>query len=547
MSWLPLKDEGNSLFARGNYQAALEKYTEAINATTGNDEEDKVAVLYANRAACRLNLKRYHDAATDAKKATQLDPGYSKAWGRLATAMSALSSYSGSINAWEKAIETLKSKDEKSFSAPEAKQLQQYQEGLQAAKLAAGGASQPVRGINIPGRHGQLPWDRALSMRAELMAQGINGLPSSAWVILGAYDEFRSGVDIMKSGGRVQTPRGLMYQGHTKAIEGITNGIMRDERVFVIDDPSFPDKLRDQMIFECQATKAWETEGPEAIKEDALRRQRQNGWADVRPALAMTIRGWILRAFLESHAKHNHALAVEMTTNALEVLEWGRSTWRTVAKSDRGVIFSDTFTRCVRSHRLQYMMKECVDTASKRSPLQSAERLNEIKSEADAIIREIGDHPLDKSQEYDPGFVLSFVVYPRAAALAIKGYCHKELVKTKTLRGVEEIRDHFTNAGNCYLEAAVSYPEDDEQHIWFLHCAVDNYFQAGAPIKLTLPMLEGIRTASEKVKKIWEYSALAMQGRDQVVRDALGMEEEIKGLLRQGRYTLEDSVCPERS
>ena len=47
-----LKDEGNALFAKKDYGAAYKKYTEAI-AEDGNN-----AILYANRAACSLNMKR---------------------------------------------------------------------------------------------------------------------------------------------------------------------------------------------------------------------------------------------------------------------------------------------------------------------------------------------------------------------------------------------------------------------------------------------------------------------------------------------------------
>lgn len=48
-----LKDEGNALFARKQFQEAKLKYSEAIELDSSN------AVLYANKAACRLHLKEY--------------------------------------------------------------------------------------------------------------------------------------------------------------------------------------------------------------------------------------------------------------------------------------------------------------------------------------------------------------------------------------------------------------------------------------------------------------------------------------------------------
>jgi hypothetical protein len=47
-----LKEEGNKLFIEKHYVRAAKKYGEAIL------EDDKSAVLYANRAACHLALHR---------------------------------------------------------------------------------------------------------------------------------------------------------------------------------------------------------------------------------------------------------------------------------------------------------------------------------------------------------------------------------------------------------------------------------------------------------------------------------------------------------
>lgn len=46
-----LKSEGNALFAKKEWARASVKYTEAIAVNENN------AVLWANRAACRLQLK----------------------------------------------------------------------------------------------------------------------------------------------------------------------------------------------------------------------------------------------------------------------------------------------------------------------------------------------------------------------------------------------------------------------------------------------------------------------------------------------------------
>ena len=66
---------GNTEFGRGRYREACEAYTRAIGLLCGGDDfcfdeqpsqgRDDLAVLYSNRAACRLKLGRYSEAVED--------------------------------------------------------------------------------------------------------------------------------------------------------------------------------------------------------------------------------------------------------------------------------------------------------------------------------------------------------------------------------------------------------------------------------------------------------------------------------------------------
>ena len=47
-----LKEEGNALYAKKDFSRAYDKYTNAL------DEGGDNAVLYANRAACGMNLMK---------------------------------------------------------------------------------------------------------------------------------------------------------------------------------------------------------------------------------------------------------------------------------------------------------------------------------------------------------------------------------------------------------------------------------------------------------------------------------------------------------
>ena len=76
-----IKEEGNKLFQSGQYQKAIDKYSEGITIDPTN------AKLYCNRAAAysELNPKKYViPVVKDCEKAIELDPNYAKAYYRLA-------------------------------------------------------------------------------------------------------------------------------------------------------------------------------------------------------------------------------------------------------------------------------------------------------------------------------------------------------------------------------------------------------------------------------------------------------------------------------
>jgi hypothetical protein len=96
----------------------------------------------------------------------------------------------------------------------------------------------------------------------------------------------------------VDTAQGLMF---------LSNGFMRDDRVFHINQPNWIEMYNQQgefcfifacwdytdrgtVHFEVTARKAWDSEGLEAVKELAQKRLKEKGWDDVRPALAVTVR-----------------------------------------------------------------------------------------------------------------------------------------------------------------------------------------------------------------------------------------------------------------
>ncbi|KAJ7442466.1 hypothetical protein FB451DRAFT_1568963 [Mycena latifolia] len=540
MSSAELKAQGNALFSAKNFAEAGKKYTEAIQAGDEAADPKGLAVLYANRAACRLSLKRYLDADSDAKKATQLDPTYAKAFARLATAKDALGNYEESKESWQRALDALKL-PKSDLKPAEEVQKAQYQAGLTAAAAAL----DKMKNTPIVGEHaiivqgeGRMPWDLAAAMIPDLSITrpvNSNHLYSSAWVIHGAYQEFKSGVDKMN---QLQfDPATNQMGGMPGAIVDLTNGIMRDPRVLHFTDNDFIPKYNKQIQLEIYVYKPWTDAGPEMVIREALARQRDKGWDAVRPSISLTVRAWIMRAVLDSNLRQRHDVAVEFFKRALDVLRSLRESWILVPKDDRGAVFENTFLFGIQNLYIDSLMQSY---ALKPSP----EFLEELDKESTLLISEV-DVALRESPErvpVDPGFVSSFYLYPRGLAYAMKGFCFfKKAGLDPTHR-----RELNRNAGLMYMKAADSFPPDDEHHPWFLNIALGNMFQARSfALREMLDVMKRVRLAVPKAKAIWERSSLSAGGLWGILEGVGKQEDELRGLLAEGKITLDAYVGAE--
>lgn len=84
-----LKEQGNTHFKQGQYDKAVDFYTKAIKSCEGLDlaqVKNDLAVLYKNRAACRLKMEQYENAAADSTRSLELVSNDPKALFRRAQA-----------------------------------------------------------------------------------------------------------------------------------------------------------------------------------------------------------------------------------------------------------------------------------------------------------------------------------------------------------------------------------------------------------------------------------------------------------------------------
>ncbi|KAL7830036.1 hypothetical protein SRHO_G00311630 [Serrasalmus rhombeus] len=82
-----LKQEGNELVKKGQFQSAMEKYSECLKLKSSE------CSIYTNRALCYLKLDRYEEAKQDCDSALRIEPANKKAFYRRALAHKGLKDY----------------------------------------------------------------------------------------------------------------------------------------------------------------------------------------------------------------------------------------------------------------------------------------------------------------------------------------------------------------------------------------------------------------------------------------------------------------------
>lgn len=104
--------------------------------------------------------------------------------------------------------------------------------------------------------------------------------------------------------------------------------------------------------------------GVKKLKEEAPKRLQKEGWQGVRKALSCTIRYGqqsynlllLLKLFLRlriinafiANTSGKYRVAIELYTDVVDFLEWGRKFWQHEPEEDRGVIFLPSFIRGVK-------------------------------------------------------------------------------------------------------------------------------------------------------------------------------------------------------
>ncbi|KAF8602703.1 hypothetical protein BDV93DRAFT_474048 [Ceratobasidium sp. AG-I] len=524
-----LKAEASELFKNGDSKGAQRVYTRAL--AHSDLEPHEKAVLLCNRAAADMKLRRFEDAIADSKKSVEADPSYSRGYERLATAQLGLHRFADAYESYGKAIALLDAIENPS-SADIARKVKIEQALAEAQRKEAGPDVLLIRNAT-----GNLPWDKAEALRPSMDASS-DGTCTSAWIILEAHEVFKKGCETLWELQRTETSAGTEIYGRLGAVADISDGLLRDERAFHMTTPDWKDRYGYQAQYEAMEYGAWINQADEAtIMREIRERVAIRGWDNVRPALDLTVRAWIMHAFL-LRSIPDYGTAVQLLQKVQRFLTWGEHQWPTVSAAERGVIFEPTFRRSVKRLYLHTLYQAVINNPGPNSPFSLAE----LNNTAAAILEDVEQNPPESEQKYTPGYIAAFWLYPTAEALIIKGFYHMQLALTAVPVDPTNQKANFRLAYEKYLSGAERFPKDDENHAYYLKSALECLMESGATLRETLPFMERVRKATPIMKNIWEVSSMSLCGRDAALQAVISFEEGVQKDLKDGKLTLDDSV-----
>ncbi|KAF7307346.1 TPR-REGION domain-containing protein [Mycena indigotica] len=529
-----LKLEGNTFHQQNDFKAAHSKYTQAINVCDPADT-GTLAILFANRAASSLNLKNYLDALHDGRQATTADPTYAKGFIRVATAADAIDMWAISSEAWSKMSELTSDATQKAIYRAKS-EAARSKNANHEVKLA-------TNSFRTEFSTRQLPWTRAIAMLENGTLPPGPG-QSSGHVIIQAYTEFKPGLDNLRRISITPRANGVMVIPAGKVLEPFINGILCDPRAFHADIPDFFEKLTRQIRAEVENSKGWPSSGPTQIMQDIPRKLQESNWAAVRPAIAITIRAWIFRAFMNSNMGQE-AQADEFYKRAVDVIEWGRRKYPNVPREDRGSIFEATILRGVRTLRLQNILT--IGDHEGNYTLEDIENLAlELKSETEAS---------ERPTAFNGYGFFAFWTYPLAEAISALGWVHmrrgfalqrrsEELGEDSNGESpvLDKAEDEYALAAQYYYQAAETYPEDDIHHVEMLLLALEAEWRGCSSLKATFPLARRISKAVPVVSKIWQ--AKINQHITAKLKEVTDFLEDCQRNLSRGIWTIDESCGP---
>lgn len=319
------------------------------------------------------------------------------------------------------------------------------------------------------------------------------------------------------------------WHGQPKALRGMVDGLLIDKRVFHVGDQSFLKKWTAQTKFEGLHMNAMDliVLGPEDLVKKANTLLSSGEFERRREAVEWVLCAWILRGYIEGGFSGRPQLTAEALGNTLKVLEWGRTN---LTEIHEGSLFNATSVWPVRAMYLEAYMS-CY-AASRGRPESVNFPLDLLLKESGQLIREVKAAYPDWTPG-SPDLTTPSVIHSFAQALSMQGYYYAQLGEIAPDKSSSQ--NNFLLASQSYKRAARVYNPDDEEHSWFLHCALSNGAHSGRmTYEAALIILEEIRVSVPKMLRIWANTPLSQGGRDGVLSKAMAMESRLAEKIGKG-------------
>lgn len=110
----------------------------------------------------------------------------------------------------------------------------------------------------------------------------------------------------------------------------------------------------------------------------------------------------------------------------------------------------------------------------------------------------------------------------------------------------EDAQAAYVQSAKYYIEAAQSYPEDEEVILTFYTTGLEAYWYQpkGKTLGDMFPLFKSIAASLPNVLRIWEYSAAAQAGRDKSVNQAIDFFARCNTAVREGKISIHSLVRP---
>jgi len=175
------------------------------------------------------------------------------------------------ITAYQNAIANLPKSD---LTPTQKKQKKQYEDGL----LEAEEVMRPKKVDVVYVSKDEIkdtPWERGLDT---LKTLGMRPVPTSAWVIGKACEDWQLGLKNLQQLKEIEFPDGRKaWGGSLEVISSLTNAVLRDRRVFHAGENWF-EMMEKQSIFETDFCDGWHGVGPKIVLKEAIDRVMKDGW-----------------------------------------------------------------------------------------------------------------------------------------------------------------------------------------------------------------------------------------------------------------------------